>query len=149
MDNLLIRKMHPTDIISITGMESEIFPDPWPQSAFVEHIENDNWYGIIAESDGKVIGYACFMIVADEAHLTNMAVAEEYRRKSVANQLMESILEELKCRECATMYLEVRVSNLSAIKFYEKLKFKELYFRNDYYRHPKEDALVMALDIII
>ena len=149
MDNLLIREMNTTDIISVAGMESEIFPDPWPQSAFMEHIENKNWHGIIAESYGKVIGYACYMIVTDEAHLTNVAVVEEFRRKSVANQLVESILEELKSRECATLYLEVRVSNLSAIKFYEKLKFKELYFRNNYYRQPKEDALVMALEIEI
>lgn len=141
--------MDKTDTAYAAKLECKIFPDPWPQSAFVEHLESEDWHAKIAESDHKIIGYVCYMIIAGEAHLTNIAVVEEYRRKSIANQLMESILKELKSRECEIIYLEVRVSNLSAISFYEKLKFKELYLRSGYYLNPKEDALIMALDIEI
>jgi len=143
-DNIVIRPMVKADIDQVMELEREIFPDPWPRSAFDDQFLGEEWDSLVAESDGAIAGYACFMVVGDEAHLTNIAVAKAFRRKSVAKRLLEPILEVVKEKRCEFILLEVRPSNTDAIAFYERLEFKELYKRPRYYRSPVEDALVMV-----
>ena len=132
------------DVDAIAQLEEQLFPDPWPKSAFKEQITDSGWGSIVVESDGRIIGYGCYFIVADESHLTNIAVVEEFRRKSVAKQLLENILLIVDKAKCEFLLLEVRPSNENAIAFYEKYGFKLLYQRPNYYRKPKEDAWVMV-----
>jgi ribosomal-protein-alanine N-acetyltransferase len=135
--------MTEADIPSVAGLEQEIFPDPWPSSSFSDALANDQWNAVVAEHEGVIVGYACFMIAAGESHLTNIATAPAYRRKSVAKHLLERILSTVSERGCELLLLEVRVSNTEAIDFYRQFGFAYLYRRPEYYRHPVEDALVM------
>jgi len=132
------------DLEKVVALEEEIFPDPWNYSAFKEQVEDENWGGYIAESKSGIIGYACYYISVHEAHLTNIAVTEEFRRKSVAKLLLDNIFNVVKESKCEFLLLEVRPSNKSAITFYEKYDFKFLYQRPRYYHNPIEDALVMV-----
>ena len=132
------------DIDAVLIREELIFSDPWPRSAFVDVIEEKTWAGLVAEIDGTLVGYACFLIVDVEAHLANIAVAPEYRRKSVAKLLLERILIAVRDRRCEFILLEVRPSNTEALAFYEKYGFQVLYRRPNYYRRPAEEALVMV-----
>ncbi|MBD3258944.1 ribosomal-protein-alanine N-acetyltransferase, partial [candidate division GN15 bacterium] len=93
------------------------------------------------------IGYACYVFISDEAHLANIAVVPAYRRKSVAKQLLDRILQLAQEAGCRLILLEVRASNNAARRFYEKAGFTELYQRPRYYRHPVEDAVVMLLPL--
>ncbi len=140
-----IRKMCADDLPVISELERQIFPDPWSESAFSEALSEEEWGALVAESDGTIIGYACYLIVGDEAHLTNIAVAEPFRRKSVAKQLLDHILRVVTEAECEYLLLEVRPSNTRAIAFYQKHGFHLLYRRPRYYHHPIEDAQVMVL----
>jgi len=136
--------MTKNDLAEVILLERNIFPDPWSYEAFEEQIEIEGWGGLVAEGDGQIVGYACYYIVNDEAHLTNIAVDSNYRRKSVAKQLLENILKVVTERNCEFILLEVRPSNEKALKFYEKYGFHVLYRRPNYYRKPLEDALVMV-----
>ena len=129
-----IRPMISSDQATIVRLEREIFPDPWSVTVFEDIFQND---------DSSVVGYTCILVVAGECHLANIAVVPEFRRKSVAKQLLEHILEVARQKECGTMLLEVRVSNREAIAFYEKNRFAQKYVRNRYYHDPTEDAAVM------
>ena len=142
--NIIIREMSLDDIEEIYALEKQIFPDPWSLEAFREQVEDKNWGGFVAESESVIIGYACYYIAASEAHLTNIAVTENFRRKSVAKLLLDNIFKVVKDNLCEFLLLEVRPSNSSAISFYEKNDFKLLYQRPKYYRNPLEDALVMV-----
>jgi len=144
INGILIRPMVEADLAQVMDLEREIFPDPWPKSAFEEQFENSDWGSLVAESGGVITGYACFMVAGEEAHLTNIAVAKAFRRKSVAKRLLEPILEVVKEKGCEFILLEVRPSNTGAIAFYERSGFRELYKRPRYYRSPQEDALVMV-----
>lgn len=139
-----IRAMIKNDLADVILLERNIFPDPWSYEAFEEQIEIEGWGGLVAEWNGRIIGYACYYIVNDEAHLTNIAVDSNYRRKSVAKQLLENILKVVMERNCEFILLEVRPNNKNAITFYEKYGFNVLYRRPNYYRKPIEDALVMV-----
>jgi len=132
------------DLDRVVSLEKLIFPDPWPKSSFVEILTERGWGALVAEADHRVIGYACYLMVAPEAHLTNIAVDPAYRRKAVAKRLLERILEIAEENGCAYLLLEVRASNAVAKAFYERHGFTLWYRRKNYYRHPVEDALVMV-----
>ncbi|UCE23243.1 MAG: ribosomal protein S18-alanine N-acetyltransferase [Candidatus Zixiibacteriota bacterium] len=142
-----IREFTLDDIPKVLRLERVIFPDPWSAAAFKEQVAGEGWGGIVAESDDEIIGYACYYIVANESHLTNMAVDPKYRRKSVAKRLLDNILQVVTEGGCEYIFLEVRPSNSGAIAFYEKCRFEVLYRRPNYYRQPVEDALVMGRHI--
>ena len=137
--------MTEADLPVVIAMEREIFPDPWPESGFIQQMTSLGWGAIVAESDGTIIGYGCYMMVATEGHLTNIAVAPAHRRKLVAKRPLEAILQVIKKAGCEFTLLEVRPSNKAAIAFYRKYGFEDLYHRPRYYRYPVEDALVMVL----
>jgi ribosomal-protein-alanine N-acetyltransferase len=139
-----IRPMIDADIDRVMEMEKVAFSDPWPRTAFVEQLKGPYWGAIVAEEDGTIVGYACYLIVADESHLTNIAVDPAWRRKSVAKLLLDRILQIVAEFDCTLILLEVRPSNVEAISFYEKYDFELLYRRPNYYRRPIEDALVMV-----
>jgi len=137
--------MTEADLPVVVALERDIFSDPWPESGFRQQMTSFGWGAIVAESDETIMGYACYMMVAGEGHLTNIAVASDHRRKLVAKRLLETILQVIKKAGCEFLLLEVRPSNEAAIAFYRKYGFQDLYRRPRYYRYPVEDALVMVL----
>ena len=139
-----IREMTKADLPQVVSLEKRIFPDPWPRSAFLEQIADEGWGAVVAEADGKIIGYACYFVVNAEARLTNIAVDPDSRRKSVASKLLEAILRIAQESGCEYLLLEVRPSNVEACAFYERFGFALLYRKPDYYRRPVEDALVLV-----
>lgn len=143
-ETVTLRDMAEQDLDTVAQMEKEIFPDPWPRSAFAEQLHGDGWGALVAEADGAIIGYGCYFTVDIEAHLTNIAVRPEHRRKSVAKTLLNAILQRATDAGCQYLILEVRKSNAVARTFYEKRGFRILYRRPNYYRRPVEDAIVMV-----
>ena len=139
-----IREMTQNDLHQVIALEKKLFSDPWPQSAFLEQITGREWGAFVAEVKGKVIGYACYLIVDIESHLTNIAVDPAYHRKSVAKKLLKAILHIAQDSGCEYLMLEVRPSNAEARAFYERSGFTLLYRRPHYYCHPVEDALVLV-----
>lgn len=139
-----VRPLVTEDIPRVLELEHAIFDDPWPESAFIEQLDEDGWGTIVAELDNTIVGYACWMVAHVEGHLTNIAVDPQYRRKSVAKQLLDNILKVVLHAGCEYLLLEVRPSNRGAIVFYERHGFSVLYKRPNYYRRPPEDALVMV-----
>ena len=144
---MAIRAMRDADLSRIVELENECFSDPWSRQAFSETFHEPGWASIVALEKENVIGYACFLTVDVEAHLTNIAVAPAHRRKSVAKQLLDHILLVIKRKNCKYLLLEVRPRNVGAIAFYERHGFRVLYRRPNYYHGPVEDALVMVRDL--
>ncbi len=138
-----IRPMVRGDLPIVMKLERRLFSDPWPLSVFIDSMSSPDWQMIVAEADNNLAGYACFVVIADEGHLTNIAVAPEMQRKSVAKQLLDHILRQMKRQHCRYIVLEVRPRNTGAIAFYERNGFKTLYRRPNYYHSPVEDALVL------
>ncbi|MDH3891628.1 MAG: ribosomal protein S18-alanine N-acetyltransferase [candidate division Zixibacteria bacterium] len=139
-----IRPMVEEDLPLVGRMEQQLFSDPWSISAFAEALTEPSWGALVAEIDGLVVAYACYLIIDVEAHLTNIAVAEGYRRKSVAKHILDRILRIVTEAKCECLLLEVRPSNVEAVAFYRKHDFHQLYRRPNYYQNPVEDAQVMV-----
>jgi len=95
-----------------------------------------------------IVGFAGFWMMADEAHITNVAVRKNHRRQGIGEFLLISVIDlalELKAR---IFTLEVRASNLAAQDLYHKYGFRQVGIRQGYYTDDKENALVMATEDI-
>ncbi|HUV31845.1 MAG TPA: ribosomal protein S18-alanine N-acetyltransferase [Acidobacteriota bacterium] len=141
---VVLRRMTEGDLASVVRLERQIFPDPWPRSAFARQPGDESWGAVIAEYEGRLVGYACYLVAIGECHLINIAVDPEHRRKSVAKQLLFCIFQVAVDNACKLIRLEVRVSNETAIAFYRRYGFEKLCQRPEYYQQPQEDALVMV-----
>jgi len=136
--------MTKSDLPVVDELEKAVFSDAWPSKTFREILADKAWCARVAEVDCSVIGYSCHIIIGREAHLANLAVHPEYRRKSVAKRLLEHIIQLARESRCEMVLLEVRPTNGSARAFYKKFEFVELFRKPNYYTSPVEDALVMV-----
>ena len=146
---MMIRLMENKDIPAIAELEKRIFSDPWSENSVRSSFESglSSWF--VAEEDGIVVGYVGSEAVLDSADMMNIAVAPEYRRQGIAQKLTEALIDHLRTKGVASLLLEVRVSNLSAIALYEKLGFVVTGRRPRYYSNPREDAYVMRKELTV
>jgi ribosomal-protein-alanine N-acetyltransferase len=96
------------------------------------------------ESSQFVTGFASIWVMADEAHITNIAVRREHQRQGIGELLLISIINLAAELKANIVTLEVRVSNLPAQHLYQKYGFVEVGLRHGYYTDNREDALLMS-----
>lgn len=128
---------------SVAGLEKLCFSDPWSENSVRSELDNPLSFWIVAVDGQQLAGYVGSQSVLGEADMMNLAVDPAYRRRGIAEKLVETLISGLKAREVHCLTLEVRASNTAAITLYEKLGFGSVGRRPGYYRHPKEDALIL------
>ncbi|MDD6646640.1 MAG: ribosomal protein S18-alanine N-acetyltransferase [Firmicutes bacterium] len=144
MADMMIRQASVTDVDDIYEIERLCFPDPWSKDAMIYELEsNPRAFYIVAELEGKVVGYAGLWWIGDEGHITNVAVKPGFRNRRIAQGIMEVMIDFTTQQGIMHHTLEVRRSNEPAIKLYEKFDFRIEGVRKGYYQNNKEDALIM------
>lgn len=138
-----IRMMKKQDILQLAELEKRCFSDPWSVSAFEYELKNPLSVWLVAAEGDQVAGYVGSQTVIDESDMMNIAVAPAYRRQGIAEKLISMLIVQLKDRGSYSLTLEVRASNIPAIGLYQKLGFTQVGRRPNYYRNPKEDALIL------
>ena len=139
-----VRIAKSSDLDDIYDLDVQTFAMPWSKEALsYDILENDNAFVIVAEYEGEFAGYADIWTVLDEADLNSIAVRVDFRRKGIGDAIMLAMTEILSANGVATINLEVRVSNMPAIKLYKKYGFNECGVRPGYYLDNGEDALIM------
>ena len=142
-----IRRAEEKDIPAVTDLEKVCFEgkDPWSYGAFYnEIVENsDKTLYLVALADGKVIGYMGVWMILDEGQITNVAVDPEYRRRHIAESLIEEMVRRTAEEGVTSWTLEARVDNDPAIRLYEKMGFRGEGIRPKYYEYDGTDALIM------
>ena len=139
-----VRIAKSSDLDDIYELDVQTFAMPWSKEALsYDILENDNAFVIVAEYEGEFAGYADIWTVLDEADLNSIAVRVDFRRKGIGDAIMIAMTEMLSASGVATINLEVRVSNMPAIKLYKKYGFNECGVRPGYYLDNGEDALIM------
>ena len=129
---------------SVTALEKENFSQPWSYNSFASAINSKDYEYITAVCEGDVIGYAGMQVALDEAEITNIAVAKEYRQCGTGGKLIEGLVNMCKKRDVKYLHLEVRESNTSARKLYEKNGFTIDGIRKNFYQKPTEHAVLMT-----
>lgn len=132
----------------VVELERVCFPDPWSRNMLKEELENDLAAFLVAlDEQGAVAGYAGLQVVLDEGYILNVAVRPDCRRQGVAGRLLQVFLDFARGNKLAFLTLEVRASNYAAIALYGSRGFRGVGRRKNYYEHPREDAVIMTLDL--
>lgn len=142
---MLIRQMTVDDVVPVAAIEARAAGFPWPPSQFVDSYTNKNFCLVLEEED-RLLGFAIFSIVLDEANLLNIAVNPIAQGRGFGRALLVKGIEHLISRNVGKCFLEVRVGNTSAQNLYLSLGFQKVGERRDYYpaQGGREDALVMC-----
>ena len=136
-------EMKAVHVPQVAALEKLCFADPWSENSVSSELNNDLALWLVAMNDDTVVGYIGSQTVAGETDVMNIAVHPDWRRRGIAQSLIECLVVELKNRGSEALMLEVRASNAPAIALYEKLEFRQVGRRPNYYRNPKEDALIL------
>ncbi len=139
--------MKPSDIGQAIKLERICFSMPWSESMFISELNNPACSYFAAFNNGELIGYSGMLAVLDEGYISNIAVHPEHRRQGAGSALMNALIEKAAGKELAFLTLEVRESNTAAILLYEKFGFVRVGKRRGYYERPKEDAVLMTLNL--
>ena len=141
-----ITQMTRAHVAQIAALEGQCFADPWSERSVASELENPLSLWLVALEDGTVAGYVGSQSVLGEADMMNLAVAPAYRRRGVARALLAALEQALDARQVGSLCLEVRAGNAPAIALYEKLGFREVGRRKNYYPESKEDAVLMTVE---
>lgn len=148
--HMIIRKMELSDVPQVAAIEQVTFSQPWSIQGFRDALSNPNTLFLVAQEDEEnpiavkhIAGYVGMYLAMGEGEITNVAVAEAFRRKGVGSLLMTELKKRAVEQEIGRIILEVRVSNAPAIGLYEQLGFCKVGTRKGFYSFPTEDADIM------
>ncbi|MFX0169070.1 MAG: GNAT family N-acetyltransferase [Candidatus Hodarchaeota archaeon] len=157
LQGYVIRRAEPNDIPEIVQINLDTLPENYPEHFFLEIYERYSNAFFVVETEGKLIGYIMCRMEGGvsnfglrwvrRGHIVSVAVLPDFRRQGLATELIQQSIRamttEYKARE---VILEVRVTNLAAIKLYEKLGFQRIRTLSSYYRNG-ENAQLMAIKV--
>ena len=147
MTELIFEKMTEHHVKSVAELEKQSFSTPWSESALSEELSNKFARFFVALLNGEVVGYIGSHNVLGEVYITNIAVFPDHRKKGIGEALIKKLVETVESEKADFITLEVRKSNISAIKLYEKCGFCAVGERINFYEKPCEDAVLMTKNL--
>jgi ribosomal-protein-alanine N-acetyltransferase len=150
--DVLVEPMGTADLEAVLEIERASFRTPWSRQAFLHELERNRVAGLwVARGERShqaaertpVVGYLCLWAVADEVHVTNLAVHPARRGEGVGRLLLGTLLARHRALGARRAFLEVRPANAEARRLYQGLGFKEVGRRRGYYVDTGEDALLL------
>ena len=146
MANIEFYRMVQEDADGVARVEAACMPVPWSRQSFWEEASHSDAYYLIArdlDKDNLIVAYAGCWVLANEGHITNVAVDPDYQGQGLGRRLMNELTSRVKALGVDSMTLEVRPSNTVAINLYTRLGFRSVGQRPKYYTNPVEAAEIM------
>lgn len=146
MANIEFERMVQDDADGVARVEAACMPVPWSRQSFWEEASHSDAYYLIArdtDKDNLIVAYAGCWVLANEGHITNVAVDPAYQGQGLGRRLMNELTSRVKALGVDSMTLEVRPSNTVAINLYTSLGFRSVGQRPKYYTNPVEAADIM------
>ena len=140
---MIIIQMNESHVPQIAELEKLCFNDPWSVNSIASELENRLAFWLVAVEEDQVIGYVGSQTVLGETDMMNIAIHPDHRKRGIATELIEALIRGLTERGSHSLMLEVRASNEPAKALYTKMGFEFVGVRKNYYRNPREDALIL------
>ena len=131
------------DVDEVSRIEQDTFSTPWSRDAFMEMLQCEYAYYVVAKDGDEVLGCCGIRNMCGDGEITNVVVKKEARKKGIGEIMLSELMERSKKIGVRAYTLEVRESNLPAIELYKKLGFETEGIRKNFYDKPQEDALIM------
>lgn len=146
-----IRPALPTDVSALIEIQEKCRLSGWSEKDYIAELDNaDTKLTVAAVAEQKVAGFALARFTADrlELDLLNIGILPEFQKRGIGKRLLNAVIEQAsENKKTGTIWLEVRESNLNAVNFYLKNRFRTVQRRKNFYTHPTEDGLIMRLDL--
>jgi ribosomal-protein-alanine N-acetyltransferase len=139
--------MTTADIENVIAIERASFQFPWSTRFFLDELQVDCARSILAEVEGRIVGYVLFWFLPEEVDIHNIAVHPNFRRQGIGRLLLEQVVAAARRQDRVRVTLDVRFSNAPAQNLYRSFGFVTRGVRKGYYSDNGEDALVMALEL--
>ncbi len=154
MNGWRIATIKRADLEPILAIEQLSFKRPWGRISFEGELSCQNAHNYVVKSaethkESQIVAYAFLRVVADELHILKIAVTPAQRGNGLATWILKRCFARGAMQGANSAFLEVRTSNIAAIRLYEKLGFEEIGRRPNYYPNTKEDALLMMKSLKI
>ncbi len=144
MKNFIIAPLREEHIWEIARLEAVCFSSPRPEEALRAELTNDTAVFFVALCENKVAGYAGMHCILDECDIDNVAVFPAYRRQGIAGALLDALEDCARAHGASFLTLEVRASNMPAIRLYRGKGYQKVGARPHYYDKPREDAFLLT-----
>jgi ribosomal-protein-alanine N-acetyltransferase len=133
------------DIDAIIALEYESFSNPWPKETLVWELANSDVTRVylLKDAEDRAIAFCIAWFIFDELHINTLAVSPSRRRQGLATLLLQAVMAEAAHEGVRRATLEVRESNVAALRLYTGLGFSVSAKRPGYYTNPPEDALIL------
>ena len=141
---MTLREMTVDDLDQVMEIEMDRISPPWSREGFFTYLIGEQNLFVVVEEKGRILGFACLLIVMDQGEIAAIAVRRDREREGIGRFLLEGLIRLAKELDVVVFYLEVRVSNQEAIRLYERCGFVRDGIRKGYYTEPEEDALLMS-----
>ena len=138
-----LRKMTEQDLDELMIIENESFTLPWSRESYEGELRNQFANYLVCDWEGELAAFGGIWVVFEEAHITNVAVAERFRQRGMGRALMLELEKLAVAQRALRILLEVRPSNLPALAMYTNLGYVPISLKERYYADNQEDALVM------
>lgn len=153
--DISIVQMTEHDLLEVVEIEEQSGLSRWGWAAYYAELQGGNRELLLVAKPAvprgldqhQIIGYIVARQTAGELHINNVAVRDQYRRRGFGALLLGQVLDEARKKSGTTAFLEVRSGNLAAQALYQKCGFKAIATRPNYYSDPREDAVVMSMDL--
>ena len=141
--NCSVREMLVSDLVAVSVIEESSYGFPWSRRVLADCLRS-NYICRVIEYDNTIVGYGIMSCGAGEAHILNICIDPTFRSKGIGTMLVSYLLQNARLAGAESIFLEVRPSNLSALKLYGSLGFEQVATRANYYPTTtgREDALV-------
>jgi len=144
--SITVRPATPADFEQIYALELSCSQNPWsPDNLAAELAGDDHLFLVLETPEGRIVGFACAWLVADELQILGVAVHRDCRNAGFGTLLITRLAAEAAAQNAVRACLEVRATNLAAIRLYEKCGFKRDGVREGYYRDGEDAALMSAV----
>lgn len=156
LQRISVSPMNEHDLLEVVEIEQNSGLSRWGWNAYHAELrsENRNLMWVARFADGmrtgaghSIAGYVVARLVAGELHINNLAVRQSQRQQGIGTALLTRVLDEAKQAHGFVAFLEVRSHNAAAQSFYQRCGFRVVGRRRDYYPEPREDALIMSLEM--
>ncbi|MDX1414051.1 MAG: ribosomal protein S18-alanine N-acetyltransferase [Candidatus Promineifilaceae bacterium] len=148
-----LRPLNLSDLPALAVIEGQSFPTPTREKVFrYELTENRlaHYQALLLENHEqteRLLGYTGFWLIADEVHISTIAVDPQWRGHNLGELLLLNLLFLAYDHDAGLVTLEVRINNLTAQSLYRKYRFEEVGRRRRYYRDTGEDAILMTVQL--
>lgn len=138
-----LRAALPADIPALLEIEAACFSHPWTEAQLLRWMQPDHLF-LVCVREQTVLGYCNAQLVLDTADIGNVAVSPAARRRGLAARLLRELEHRAAAQGVTQLQLELRAGNTPALALYEKSGYLSVGRRKNYYRDPKEDAILMT-----